>query len=171
VSAIGAIIMGLFAALWWIVGTGASGRGSGPMYTVAIVITGLIVGAASRQAGRTSGSPEERARRGRLVGIASGVEGLVIFVSINVLANIGRRDLAAPIIAIIVGLHFLPLARWLRVPLYYVTSALLVGLGIACVRVRDANFRLFTVSVGAACVLWLTCGAVFWYGDRQEAAR
>ncbi len=163
--------MSLFAALWWIVGTYASGRGSGLMYAVAIAITSIVVAAASRRARPSSGPPEERARRGRLVGIASGVEGLAIFVAINVLANIRRRDLTAPIIAMIVGLHFLPLARWLPAPLYYVTSALLVGLGIAGVRVQDVQFRLFTVSVGAACVLWLTCGAVLWYGDRQEAAR
>ena len=59
-SASGAIIMGVFAVLWWIVGTNASGRGSGSMYAVAIVLTAVIVGAAWRRAGTPSGSPEER---------------------------------------------------------------------------------------------------------------
>jgi uncharacterized protein len=34
-------------------------------------------------------------------------------IGVNVLANVGLRQFTAPLIAIIVGLHFVPLARWL----------------------------------------------------------
>ena len=157
-SADGAIIMSLFAAVWWAVGVRASGHGSVPMYVVPLLVTGAIVAVAlSRRAGATPESPEERARQGRLVGMASGVEGLLILVAVNVLANIKKLDFAAPVIAIIVGLHFIPLARGLPARSHYVTSVVLVALGIAGFGVPDVRQRILAVSLGAACVLWLTC--------------
>lgn len=159
-SAGGAIIMGLFAAVWWIAGTAVSGRGSLPVYAVGIALAGAIVGVAWRRPDSTAESDEERSRRGWLVGIASGAEGVLMLAAVNILANIGRRDLVAPAFAIIVGAHFLPLARWLPAPMYYVTSALLICLGLAGLRIEDPSMRVLTVSIGAACVLWLTCIAV-----------
>jgi hypothetical protein len=102
-------------------------------------------------------SPEEHARRDRLVGIASGGEGLAIFLAMIVLGNLGLSDYAAPVIAIIVGLHFVPLARWLPAHLYYGTGALLIVLGVYGFAIRPPDRRLLIVSVGAACILWLTC--------------
>lgn len=170
-SATGAIIMGVFAAVWWLVGIGASGHGSSLMYGIPLVISALIIVAAWRRRADAAVSPEERARRGRLVGIASGAEGLLIFVAVNVLANIGKRDFAAPVVAIIVGLHFAPLARWLPARLYYATSALLVALGIAGFMVPGTDQRLLVISIGAACVLWLTCGVVLHFGDARRPDR
>jgi hypothetical protein len=154
----GAIIMGVFAAVWWLVGVRASGHASPLTYGIPILVTGLIVVAALRGRHRFEQvSPEEDARRGRLVGIASGGEGLAIFLAMLVLGNLGLSDYAAPVIAIIVGLHFVPLARWLPAHLYYGTSALLVVLGVCGFAIRAPDRRLLIVSVGAACVLWLTC--------------
>ena len=81
----------------------------------------------------------------------------MILVAVNVLANIRTLDFAAPVIAISVGPHFLPLARGLPARSHDVTTAVLVALGIAGFGVPNADRRLFAVSLGAACVLWLTC--------------
>ena len=157
-SSTGAIIMGVFAAIWWLVGVRASGHASPLTYGIPLVATGLIVIAALRGRNRLAQAPpEEQARRGRLVGIASAVEGLAIFVAVNVLANLGRSDYAAPVIAIIVGLHFVPLAQRLPAHLYYGTGALLSVLGVCGFAIRAPDQRVLIVSVGAACVLWLTC--------------
>ena len=159
--------MGIFAAIWWLVGVRASGHASPSTYGIPIVVTGLIVVASLRGRDRFEQvSPEERARRGRLVGIASGIEGLAIFVAVNVLARFGRSEYAVPVIAIIVGLHFLPLARRLPAPFYYVTAALLIVLGICGFAIRRPEQRLLIVSIGAACVLWFTCVVVL--GLRQK---
>ena len=157
-SNVGAIIMGVFAAIWWLVGVRASGHGSPLTYGIPLLVTGLIIVAALRGRHRFEPvSPEEHARRGRLVGIASGGEGLAILLAVNVLVNLGLSDYAAPVIAIIVGLHFVPLAQWLPARLYYGTSALLIVLGICGFMLRPPAQRLLIVSVGAASVLWLTC--------------
>lgn len=154
----GAIIMGVFAAIWWIVGVRASGYAATLTYGIPLVVTGLIVFAALRGRHRFEQvSPEEDARRGRLVGIASGGEGIAILIAVNVLPYFGLSDYAAPVIAIIVGLHFVPLAQWLPAHLYYGTGALLVVLGVCGFMIRSTDQRLLIVSVGAACILWLTC--------------
>jgi len=160
-SSAGAIIMSVFAAIWWMAGVRASGHPASLAYGVPLVVTGLIVVVSLRSrdsAGQESA--EESARRGRLVGIASGVEGLAILLAVNVLAYFGRSDYAAPVIAIIVGLHFIPLAQRLPARLYYATAALLVALGLCGFIIQRPDQRLLIVGVGAACVLWLTCIAV-----------
>jgi hypothetical protein len=157
-SSTGAIIMGVFAAIWCLVGIRAAGYRSPLIYAIPLVVTGLIAVIALRGRDRSERvPPEEHARRGRLVGIASGIEGLAIPVAVTVLANLGLSDYAAPVIAIIVGLHFLPLARWLPARLYYGTSALLTVLGICGFAIQPPDRRLRIVSIGAACVLWVTC--------------
>jgi hypothetical protein len=160
-SSTGAIIMGVFAAVWWLVGVRWAGYGSPLIYGIPLAVTALIILAALRSRDRFGqASPEEHARRDRLVIIASAVEGLAIFVAINVLGNVGEIDYAAPVVAIIVGLHFLPLAQRLPARLYYGTGALLVALGVCGFVIRHPAPRLIIVSVGAACILWLTSAVV-----------
>ena len=161
------IVMSAFAAIWWMIGAAQSGRGSLMMYAVGILISGLMVALDWRRGGR-SAVREERKRRGRLIGTASAVEGASIFAAVIVLVNLGRRDLIAPAVAIIVGLHFLPLAHWLPAPIYYVTAALLVTVGMAGAVVQDLPARILTVCFGAAAVLWLSCGGVLLRADRQR---
>ena len=126
------------------------------MYAVGMLIRGLMMALAWRRGGRLA-APEERRRRGRIVRIASALEGVAIFAAVSVLVNLGRRDLIAPAVAIIVGVHFLPLARSFPAPIYYLTGALLVAVGMAGTLVHDLPARMLTVGIGAAAVLWLSC--------------
>ena len=165
-SPTGAAIMGAFGAVWWIVGVAAYGRAAVPLSGVGLVIAATIIVTAWRLGRRARPQPpaEER-RQGRLVGIASAVEGVLIFLAVNVFVNLKRPDLIAPAAAIIVGLHFLPLARWLPARLYYATAALLAAAGIGGLLVPDTRQRIAAISLAAAAVLWLTCGAVLGSGS------
>lgn len=156
---VGVVIISVFAAIWWVVGVRTSHREPMPMYGIALLITLALVAVASHSHSGTL-SPEERARRGRVVGLASGGEGVLILVAVNVLQHIGQSAFAAPVIAMIVGLHFLPLARWLPVRLYYGTGAALITLGGLGCAVTDAHRRLLLVSFGAAGLLWLTAAVL-----------
>jgi hypothetical protein len=160
-------VMSAFAAIWWMIGAAQSGRGSPMMYAVGIAISSLMVALGWRRGGPPV-AREERKRRGRIVGIASAVEGAAIFAAVTVLVNLGRRDLIAPAVAMIVGLHFLPLARWLPAPIYYLAAVLLVAVGMAGVLVQDLPARILTVGIGAAAVLWSSCAVVFLRADRQR---
>jgi hypothetical protein len=156
-SPAGSIIMSVFAAIWWIVGIRASGHGSPLAYAVGAAAAASIVAAATRaQARREPEDADEKRRRDRLVAFASAGEGVAIFLVVNVLVNIGLRDYVAPAIALIVGLHFLPLAWRLPAPPYFVTAALLTVIAAAGAMIHAPAERLLVVSTGAAAILWLT---------------
>ncbi len=53
----------------------------------------------------------EENKMGKWFGIIFGAEGLGIFIGINVVINLGHPELVIPVIALIVGLHFYPLAK------------------------------------------------------------
>ena len=149
-------------------GVAASGRPSVPLYAIPVLVSsGLIIAALRRLAHVPPPASGERVRRARVVGITGGVEGLIIFATVNVLSSLGQREFTVSAVAIVVGLHFLPLARGLRVRLYYATGGVLIALGVAGCFVPGANWRLLAVSIGAACVLWLTCAGVL---QRARAA-
>jgi hypothetical protein len=156
-----------FGAIWWVVGTAVAGRGSLLLYAVGLATSAVLVALGWRRARQTTDASGVRSHPGRVVGIASAVEGVTILVAVNVLASVGRRDLTAPAVAIIVGLHFAPLARWLPAPIYYLTGALLVVVGLAGTAIQEPTARILTVCCGAAVALWLSCALVL----RQHATR
>lgn len=53
----------------------------------------------------------EGKRTGKWFGIIFGAEGLGIFIGINLVVNLGHPELAIPVMALVVGLHFFPLAK------------------------------------------------------------
>ena len=160
-------MMSGFAAIWWVVGAAVAGRSSLLLYAVGLATSAVLVLLGWRRARQATDASDERSHRGRVVGIASAVEGVMILVAVNVLAIMGRRDLTAPVVAIIVGLHFAPLARWLPAPIYYLTGALLVVVGLASAAIQEPTARILTVCFGAAAALWLSCTVVL----RQHATR
>lgn len=160
--------MAIFAAIWWVAGMYASHNGSPLRYCVGFIVSACIIVAALRP-------PEEKLpaeaveRRGRLVGIASAAEGALIFAAFVILPNVGGMRFAAPIVAMIVGIHFLPLARWMPERLYYVTAALLTALGIAGLSISALDDRIAVVCAGAASVLWVTCAIRMFSAGKTSA--
>lgn len=151
----GAIIMTAFATIWWVVGVRLASSSSPLLYGVAIAF-GLLVLVMAGRAPAPNISADEQSRRGRLVGIASAVEGVAIFLVANILANIGRSDLTAAAVAIIVGLHFLPLAWRLPASLYYATGASPILLGVGGCFPNRTHLVPSVVCLAAAAVLWAT---------------
>jgi hypothetical protein len=152
---IGALIVSVFAVVWWVTAVWASGHGSVLMYGIPLVVSACVIVAAFRQPDEAISS-EERKRIGRLVMIASSVEGVAIGIAYNVLLNIGKVDFFVCAVAMIVGLHFVPLARWMPMRLYYATAASLLVLGVAGCWIVSADQRILAVGISAACMLWLT---------------
>jgi hypothetical protein len=172
--AMGAIVMTGFGAIWALGGAfGFTGGASVPLIVVTlIVVAGLIV--AIVQLWRhaevlPSGGDSEEAvygdKTGRWFGLVFTIEALAIFVAARVLSISSHNTLIAPVIALIVGIHFLPLAALFRVRAYYVTGTVLSLLAIICIVAvtRGLNFggsSLFIwssiVGIGSAVILWVT---------------
>ena len=154
---IGAVVLNIFATIWWIVGAVTLNWSPALSIGVPVVIL-LYLFLIQKKSGTmlVNQSEQESRRIGRLVSIASSIEGIAIFITVNILANLGKSELLLPIIAIIVGLHFLPLARWIPSTVYYYTAVVLILLGTIGLCNVDSILRMIIVCFGSALTLWLT---------------
>jgi hypothetical protein len=98
--------------------------------------------------------PAERRRIGRLIGIWSAAEGVAILVGINIAVNLGDHHAVMPVIAIAVGLHFIPLARYMPAPPYYVTGTLLTAAGLVGLALPAALAGVCTAFAGFLILLF-----------------
>ncbi len=113
----------------------------------------------------------EEKRTGRWFGIIFGAEGLLIFIGINIVVHLGYPDLTIPTIALVVGLHFFPLAKvFKRTVDYYLASwstlIALCGFAFTLYHVMPANY--VTAFVGAGLALATTCYGVFMVKNGRE---
>ena len=91
-----------------------------------------------------------------LFGIIFGIEGGLIWLCATVLARFGLGVWIPIAVAVIVGLHFIPLARVFEVRLYYWTGVLCVVGMLGCSLIRDSGMRVLCAGLFMAAVLWLT---------------
>ena len=98
---------------------------------------------------------DDARRIGRLIGLASFAEVLAIVAGVRLLAHVGRPDLIVCLIAGVVGLHFLPLARWMPMPRYYLSGLTFVVAACAGV-LLPADYRILFVAGAASAILWIT---------------
>jgi len=110
--------------------------------------------------------PSEGRRIGRQFGAIVAVEGLAVTGVTLACVLTHRWALIVPLDLIIVGLHFLPLARLFAVPRYNVTGALFCAIPIltmllipASARLGDAFSWIVVPSVACAAVASITASA------------
>ena len=92
--------------------------------------------------------------------LISGLEGAAISVAVTVFNLVQRPDAIGPTIAVIVGLHFLPLAKLFNASIYYATGFLGCAIGIAGLLISDPLLRSSFVGLSFGLLLWLTSAAV-----------
>jgi hypothetical protein len=97
----------------------------------------------------------EEKRMGKWFGIIFGAEGLGIFVGINSVINLGYPDLVIPTIALVVGLHFFPLAKvFKRTVDYYLASwatlIAILGFVFTLHKTMPVNYVMAFVGIGIA---------------------
>jgi hypothetical protein len=154
---VGVIILCTVAAIVWIIGISATGNGSPLLYGIPLVVSSAILVAYMRRSGGRARPAAERKRTGRVVGFATAFEGIAILAAFAFVPQMRAVDFAFPVIAIIVGLHFIPLARAFAGTPYYVMAAMLIIIGATGFAIPNPDLRILYVSIGIACVYWLTC--------------
>lgn len=180
----GVLLMALFGTLWTTIGlNGLQGWGT-PWPLLAALLVGVALlgggGALWRGAGRLgdrgAGAEAGAGRRaGVWFGIIFGLEGAAIGVASYVCVATGRADLFVPVMALIVGIHFFPLAWLFQYGAHYLTGALLCLVGIvtlvavpatATLGGREVLPRWLVAGFGCAVILWGT-GLLLWIrGER-----
>jgi hypothetical protein len=173
----GMIVLGYFALAW--TGWGASaGVPAGVQIALvavaALAFAALVAGAVLmfRQA-RALPEPdaaerEEGRRAGRRIGIRFGIVVVIEFAGIAVIARVlaitGRTDLIPLLVCLGVGVHFFPLARLFRLPVYDRTGIALCAVAVATALAAPLLGLpiLWTLlpGLGAALVLFATSGAM-----------
>jgi len=128
------------------------------LYCVPGLMSTLVIGAALRQKSSRPMVAGERRRIGRAVAVASSLEGFAILAAFNLIPAMQSIEFSVSLQAVIVGLHFVLLARWIQVRAYYITAGILVVLGIAGFAISDSVLHLRFVCFGGACALWLPYG-------------
>ena len=154
---ISAIIFSVFGGLW-VVFAILSQRSPAPILCVIPIGIAalLVVWSVSVARTRAELPADESRRRNKIIMYASAFEGAAFFVGGNVLSNMGIADQYLPLLALIVGLHFLPFARYLPDRRYYLIALILMGIGIAGALVPSPDVRAWFVGLSCAVVLWTT---------------
>ncbi|MET7933251.1 hypothetical protein [Streptomyces sp. NPDC005322] len=152
----------LFGLGWWLMGASAFG---GWVWLVVIaagcaVTVGLML-AARRVLQAPAGGPLPVDRRRRFHQI-NGLQWLLIVAIAVVCGRAGVPVLIPPMVALIVGLHFLPLAAVFAQPRLRIPAALLIAAGAVGLTVwlADGPDRAVPLVVGlsSALALWGTAG-------------
>lgn len=178
VRAYAGFALAFFAAAWW--GWGVGGiQGVFPgettaFFSVLALATSILVGggillsrAASRLPRDTSSARGTRdaaeGKRSRAFGVVFVLEIVIIALGIVLLNVFHHPEFRLPFAIIVVGIHFLPLARLFAVRLYYAIGVLLVLVGVTVMLAVPAgamigNRLAWDVLVGSASalILWLT---------------
>lgn len=166
----GALFMTFFGAFWASFSAFALGPWQRVLLFSAIGVVSVALAIAAvrllRQARRlpTSASEEARARgkaQSRRFFLVFAVEFASIFVAANLLGIAGFEGFIPPVIALIVGLHFIPLATVFGVRLYYLTGVL-----VSLVAVVALVALLFGVTLGGefgwAVVVGIATALILW---------
>ncbi|MFS0599656.1 hypothetical protein AB1L16_23420 [Peribacillus frigoritolerans] len=185
-SGIGVIFMAVFGTLW--AGTGVMGlQGWGfPYVELAAILVGIImviVGISLIHASQKVSNqvPDDGARRLKrirfLFNMVFIAEGLLIGIAIAICNLINQTDLIPGVIAIIVGIHFLPLASLFQIKVYYATGVLLCLLALitwlivpdtVMVGEHQILAPLSLLGFGCALILWTT-GLTLWLGIKNSS--
>jgi hypothetical protein len=130
--AIGAIIFTLFGSLWLEAWVWLSQRGQWWRYVAVAAVGAAMLGAALRlyrryrvaQSGAVATDADKR--RDRLFNLINAGQWVVIFIGATLLNHTGLVAWDVPFIILVIGAHFLPLARLFKRPTHYVTGAAMV---------------------------------------------
>jgi hypothetical protein len=157
------VVMSVFAVAWWLTGATAlrgAARPTGIVLGMALGMTFVIlVGRYVKGSGEPAGY-QRNANRFTVVNV------IQVFAIVVVTLAANKLDAAAWIpglIAVVVGVHFLPLAALFGWPEYRWTGALLILAGVvgalAAAFGSTVDTTRLVVGIGCAAVLW---GSALW---------
>lgn len=161
----GTLVLSLFALVWAFAGASGTGSATDVVPVSAEVAAVLVTAVAIYLGHRKDAAPSPRtvslpANWARGVGVVNGVEAVAVLAVIAAANGSGRPELIPVGVALVVGLHFFPLARLYDQWQYRWTAALLsavavVGFVLTAAGLASESVRT-VVGLGCALVLWAT---------------
>ena len=181
--ATGLILMSFFTLLWAAIAFGGLNGSSYwlvllifPVLSIIFVVTAIkLFGAAKHYPKLTSEADiAEEKKTGKWFGLIFGAEGLGIFIAINVVNNLGHPELDIPVIALVVGLHFYPLAKVFKRTIdYYLAtwSTVIAILSIAFSLNKTLSFHEVLAFVGIGIAIATSCYGLYMMISGREVVR
>lgn len=99
------------------------------------------------------------------------LEFATIAILVVIASALQRPDLAPFLIAVVVGLHFLPLAKVFRSRIYYVLGIAITLWCIACWILFRSNALMASTGIGTGIMLWATSACVLFRARRIVRSR
>ncbi len=180
--ATGVLFMAFFGTMWALIGIFALQGWLSPLPLLLCLASGLglLFGGfrllqAAQRAPADPAAPAQPNNTNRWFGLIFGLEGVAIFIASILCNRFDRFDLFFPIMALIVGIHFFPLAALFHYPGHYLTGALISILGLLALTVipatitlsgRDLSLPSLVLGFGCALILWAT-GFSLWLRAQQ----
>ncbi len=161
-SSIGATIVGFFGAAWLALGM-VSGGVSWQTAVAAVLPVFILIGFLGTLVRRrlpkiVQAETPEKKQMMRLFMIVNVVQWVGIFGVMNLLANLHLNAWMISAIVLIVGAHFLPLARIFHAP-QYVKTGIAMMLCAAAAVVLPVSVRDTVECVSAGVILWISAAA------------
>ena len=166
----GVIILSGFAVLWLVFAKFNGAPIPWLLLPLAVGISAILVWRFLKQEPAQSLAPlAEQKRIGRIFMWSSIAEGVGIFIIINILANVGMADRYMAGIALIVGLHFLPVAFGVPMRIAFFLAATLLALSAVGFLIPSPSHAALIVGFGGAATLWVAVMASIIKVERQNA--
>jgi hypothetical protein len=172
---VGAVFMFGFGVVWLVLGL-FRGRRSPDWLYIALLLAGASLGSSIAILGaRVSSIPRDivplsaqQLAVNRQIAlhfyVIFGIELVAIFVATTLLSILRYADYILCGIALIVGVHFFPLAALFKMPFYYGTALAGCAIGLAGFLVEDAGLRQKMVGLSFGLLLWVTAAWITWIG-------
>lgn len=161
----GSLVLALFALLWAVNGAWGISSSRGvllPGVAAVGVVTAAVAGFGLRAAPLLAGERPRRLPSGwnRSIGLVNLGQVAAIVLSGALLGLAGVPELGPSLVCLVVGLHFVPLARLCDQPQYRWTAVFMTGVAVlGCVLLAadtSGGGTRAAVGLGAAAVLWGT---------------
>jgi hypothetical protein len=176
--AIGAMFFSGFGGMW--LGLWAHSEypeSAGTLLAIAGVTAALFVAAyaaykANSLALKAKAKTPESLRKSRMFNLVNAVQWGTIVVLALILSQIGYAKWVLPAVILIIGLHFLPLARLFAYRPHYLTGAALILLACVYPFVAREGPESAVGALGAGVILWLSAvWAISPFRSRNNVAR
>jgi hypothetical protein len=172
-ASIGATIMGGFGAAWLAMGMTSAGAPIEMALAVVLPVFALVVclGWTVRHRLPKFAGPErpEKKQMMRIFAVVNIVQWFAIFGVINLLHKFHLDGWIVPAIVLIVGAHFLPLARIFHAPQHRTTGIALMAVAALAV-VLPVSVRDAAECVSAGLILWISAAAALYAAFRMAPA-
>jgi hypothetical protein len=176
-TAAGAFILSAFGGAWVLVALAnwearpvwASGAAGAVLGLLEVLAVARFVSAGRLPDVEDAKAAAEGRRTGMWFGIIFSLECALIALGAVLLSRSGLALWIPSLAALVVGLHFFPLARLFGVPLYFATGAGTVACVLLTAFLREPSMRLLLLGLSVGAVLWAS-SALALYQVRAASA-